>query len=88
MAITTTKRLTAEEAAVHTPGGRWELVRGEVVTYMPVQPEHADCVQAISTAVDKHLGGRQRALMGPEIGFIVARHPEDTVRAPDWSPRR
>src|SRR5437870_4540681 len=62
----------------------WELVRGELITHMPVQPEHGDCVQAISTAVELHLGGRSQALMGPEIGFIVARHP-DTVRAPDWS---
>jgi Uma2 family endonuclease len=51
---------------------------------MPVQPEHADCVQAVSTAVENFLGGRERALMGPEIGFTVARDP-DTVRAPDWS---
>jgi len=85
MAIATAPRLlTAEEAAAFAPDGRWELVRGEVVTYMPVQPEHADCVQAISTAVESFLGGRERALMGPEIGFTVARDP-DTVRAPDWS---
>jgi Uma2 family endonuclease len=85
MATTTTALLTAEEAAVHAPEGRWELVRGEVVTYVPVQPEHAECVQAISTAVENFLGGRERALMGPEVGFIVGHEPEETVRAPDWS---
>ena len=84
MPATTAVRLTAEEATARAPGGRWELVRGEVITHVPVQPEHGDWVQAISTAVENQLGGRHRALMGPEIGFIVSRNP-DTVRAPDWS---
>lgn len=74
----------AQEAAACAPPGRWELIRGKVVSYMPVQPEHGDCVQELGVAVQNHLGGRQRALMGPEIGFITGRNP-DTVRAPDWS---
>lgn len=76
--------LTAEEAASYRLHGRWELIRGKVVTYMPVQPEHGDFAHRIATAVDRHLGGIGRALMGQEIGFITERDP-DTVRAPDFS---
>lgn len=76
--------MTAEESIHCAPEGRWELVRGEVVSYLPVQPEHGDAVTAISFLVLQFVGGVSRALMGPEIGFIVARDP-DSVRAPDWS---
>jgi len=78
------KPLSAEEAARLGLQGRWELVRGEVVTYMPVQPEHGMVVSELNFRVRGFLGSAERAIMGPEIGFIVARQP-DTVRAPDWA---
>lgn len=76
--------LTAAQAAARAPKGRWELVRGRVVTYVPVQPEHARIVSELNYRVRDHLGSADRAVMGPEIGYIVARDP-DTLRAPDWS---
>lgn len=76
--------LTAEEVERCAIEGRWELIEGEVKQYMPVRPEHGECVQRIATAVQNALKESHEALMGPEIGFLVKRHP-DTVRAPDWS---
>ncbi len=76
--------LSAREAERRAPRGRWELVRGRVVNYMPVQREHGNVVSEIAYRVRHFLGSPDRASVGPEIGFITARHP-DTVRAPDWS---
>lgn len=76
--------LTAQKAAACAPEGRWELVRGRVVRYMPVQPEHGGVVSELNYHVRAYLGSPERAAMGPEIGYITLRDP-DTVRAPDWS---
>jgi len=76
--------LTAEEAAEEGIQGRWELVRGRVVTCMPVQAEHGGIVSELTYQIRHFLGSPDKAVMGPEIGFMTERNP-DTVRAPDYS---
>jgi len=49
--------LTAQEAAAWAPQGRWELIRGEVVEYLPSQPEHGAVVNALGYWITDYLGG-------------------------------
>lgn len=80
-----THLLTAEEFyQLPDPieGGKMELVRGEVVTYMPVGGQHAEIALTIGQALRTFAKEHQLGSAGVEPGFILRRNP-DVVRAPD-----
>jgi len=77
--------LTAEEFyelpdPIH--GGKMELVRGEVVTHMPVGGVHGRVAALIIKFVLRLLDEYHIGEVGPEIGFTLQRNP-DIVLAPD-----
>jgi len=75
---------TAEQLlALHEPGWRHELVRGEVLRMSPSGPVHGlvagRITRLLANHVEEHdLGG----VFAADAGFVLARDP-DTVRAPD-----
>lgn len=80
-----TRLLTAEEffeLPEPITGGKMELIRGEVVTHMPVGGVHGEIAGTAYTYLS--LFGRSHNLgrSGVEIGFVLQRDP-DVVVAPD-----
>jgi Uma2 family endonuclease len=77
--------LTAEEF-YHLPepshGGKMELIRGEVVTHMPVGGPHGEFAGILIMELGPFCRRHKLGVVGPEVGFILATGP-DTVRAPD-----
>ncbi len=63
-------------------GGKTELVRGEVVTKMPVGGPHGSTASSLVTDLEIFNRQHRLGLMGVEVGFILFRDP-DVVRAPD-----
>lgn len=77
--------LTAEEffdLADSIEGGKLELVRGEVITHMPVGGVHSKIagliIKFLLRFIDQHAIGE----VGPELGVTLQRNP-DIVFAPD-----
>lgn len=79
------KLLTAEEFWLLPEGeGKRELVRGEVVEWMPVGGTHGDVVSEMVFRLKGWAKAEQRGYVGTETGYIVQRNP-DGVRAADVS---
>ncbi len=79
--------LTAEEfSQLPDPkqGGKMELVRGRVVTSMPVSGKHGERQGIIWQALRQFLFTHQEGRATIETGYILRRDP-DVVRAPDVS---
>ncbi len=79
--------LTAEEfARLREPrdGGKMELVRGKVVTFMPVSGKHGEIQVDLASALKAFLGSAGDGRATVEIGYILRREP-DLVRGPDVS---
>lgn len=79
--------LTAEEFsqlpdAKH--GGKMELVRGRVVTSMPVSGKHGERQLTIAESLRRFLNSAREGKATVETGYILRRDP-DVVRAPDVS---
>ncbi len=88
MAIAVTETLLTAEEFYCLPdppqGGKMELIRGKVVTHMPVSGKHGKRQVQIARALDEFLDGRRLAEVAVETGFIIRRDP-DLVLAPDVS---
>lgn len=79
--------LTAEEfSQLPDPehGGKMELVRGRVVTSMPVSGKHGERQGIIWQALRQFLSPGQEGKATVETGYVLRRDP-DVVRAPDAS---
>ena len=77
------KLMTAEEFWLLPEGeGKRELVRGEVVEWMPVGGVHGDVVAELVFRLKSWAKPEQRGYVGAEVGYIVQRNP-DGVRAAD-----
>lgn len=63
-------------------GGKVELVRGEVVTHMPVGGVHFRITGLIIKFLLRFMDQHPLGEVGPELGVVLGRHP-DIVRAPD-----
>ena len=79
--------LTAEEfyrlpGPVH--GGKMELVRGKVVTSMPVSGKHGERQLIIAEHLRRFLARANEGRATVETGYVLRRDP-DVVRAPDVS---
>ena len=61
---------------------RYELVDGRVVPMSPVGLQHGQVVVRLCVLLGQHVRGKSLGVVGTEVGFELARHP-DTVRAPD-----
>ncbi|MBI2765155.1 MAG: Uma2 family endonuclease [Chloroflexi bacterium] len=80
-----TKLLTADEFyALPDPpeGGKMELIRGEVVTHMPVGGPHGRIALRVGSRLLAFVDDKRLGDAGVEVGFRLSREP-DTVRAPD-----
>ncbi len=81
--MVSTKVLTAEELErLSDRGGRYELVRGELIEMTPVDLHHARTVGNVLSPLHAFVTDRGLGVVGPEGGFVLDRDP-DTVRAPD-----
>ncbi len=86
MSAQAASRLLTAEEFFELPGpiegGKMELVRGEVVTHMPVGGVHSRIagliIKLLLRFIDQHPIGE----VGPELGVTLQRNP-DIVRAPD-----
>jgi Uma2 family endonuclease len=82
---TATKPLTAEEFWALPEGeGKRELVRGEVVEWMPVGGVHGDVVTELLTRLRTWAKQGQHGYVATEAGYLVQRNL-DGVRAADIS---
>jgi Uma2 family endonuclease len=88
MSTETMSRLLTAEEFFELPdpiqGGKMELVRGDVVTHMPVGGVHGKLVARIMQRSMRFLDEHPLGELGPEIGFVLQRNP-DVVLAPDIS---
>lgn len=86
MSIETAAQLITAEAFLAMPhvahGGKMELIRGRVVTHMPVGGPHGEVASLVSFELLSFVRPRQLGSVGVEVGFVLSRDP-DTVRAPD-----
>jgi Uma2 family endonuclease len=86
MSTETMSRLLTADEFFELPdpiqGGKMELVRGEVVTHMPVGGIHGKLVARIMRRLMRFLDDYPLGDLGPEIGFVLQRDP-DVVLAPD-----
>jgi Uma2 family endonuclease len=79
------KILTAEEFWLLPKGeGRRELVRGEVVEWMPVGGVHGEVVRRLLMRLGLWAEQGQQGYVATEAGYVVRRDP-DGVRAADVS---
>lgn len=78
------ERLTAEELmGLSNPGGRLELVEGELVDIPFAGGQEGAVAAAIGSLLARHVKeSRLGAVFAPGTGFVLERNP-DTVRAPD-----
>ena len=82
---TATKPLTAEEFWQLPEGeGKRELVRGEVVEWMPVGGVHGDVVSELLTRLRSWAKQGRHGYVATEVGYVVQRDL-DGVRAADVS---
>ena len=85
MSIAAPKLLTAEEFWALPEGeGKRELVRGEVVEWMPVGGVHGDVATELSMRLRAWAKQGQHGYVAQEAGYILQRNP-DVVRAADVS---
>jgi Uma2 family endonuclease len=85
MSLTVPQLLTAEEFwALPEIDGKRELVRGEVVTWMPVGGIHADIAAELLVRLRLWAKQGKHAYVASEAGYLVRRNP-DGVRAADVS---
>jgi Uma2 family endonuclease len=85
MSAVANKLLTVEEFWLLPEGeGKRELVRGEVVEWMPVGGVHGEVVRRILMRLGFWAEGNGRGYVATEVGYVVRRNP-DGVRAADVS---
>jgi Uma2 family endonuclease len=85
MSLTLPKFITAEEFwALPETEGKRELVRGEVVTWMPVGGIHADIAAELLLRLRTWAKQGGHGYVAQEAGYLVQRNP-DGVRAADVS---
>ncbi len=84
--VVETKPVTAEEYALMAdpPGGRLELIRGEVIVVPPPNWEHGEVQGNIAYLIKHFLRSNPLGRVAVEGGVITDRGP-DTVRGPDVS---
>ncbi|MBO1438127.1 Uma2 family endonuclease [Meiothermus sp. CFH 77666] len=79
------KLLTAEEFWLLSEGeGKRELVRGEVVEWMPVGGVHGEVVRRLLMRLGQWAEQGRHGYVATEVGYVVRRNP-DGVRAADVS---
>ena len=85
MTLAAQKLLTAEEFwALPETEGKRELVRGEVVEWMPVGGIHGEVVSELLTLLRNWAKAEKHGYVATEVGYLVRRNP-DGVRAADVS---
>jgi Uma2 family endonuclease len=78
-----TKLMTVEEfEAMPNDGGRYELVRGELVPMPPPGYEHFRVIGLVSHFLNLFVLPRGLGVVGSDGGFVTTRDP-DTTREPD-----
>ncbi len=83
MSAVANKLLTAEEFWLLPEGeGKRELVRGEVVEWMPVGGVHSDVAMEIGMRLRQWAKADRRGFVGGEAGYVLGRNP-DVLRAAD-----
>jgi Uma2 family endonuclease len=85
MILNRPKLLTAEEFWALPEGeGKRELVRGEVVEWMPVGGIHGEVVSELLSRLRNWAKAGKHGYVATEVGYVV-RHNPDGVRAADVS---
>jgi Uma2 family endonuclease len=85
MTMIAQKPLTAEEFWALPEGeGKRELVRGEVVEWMPVGGIHGEVVSELLSRLRNWAKSGKHGYVATEVGYVVRRNP-DGVRAADVS---
>src|SRR3990172_3636921 len=88
MATAVTETVLTAEEFYQLPdpeqGGKMELVRGRVVTSMPVSGKHGERQGIIWQALRQFLSTGQEGRATIETGYVLGRNP-DVVRTPDVS---
>jgi len=81
--VSTKTLVTSDELwEIVCDGSRYELSRGELVPMTPIGVQHGAVVGNLHLLLGGFVKQNRLGLVGPEIGFRLARNP-DTVRAPD-----
>jgi Uma2 family endonuclease len=81
--MVTTKLITVEDLEQITEVGRYDLIRGELITMAPAGEEHGVIAGEIGGFIREHVKRKQLGrFYAAETGFILHRDP-DVVLAPD-----
>jgi Uma2 family endonuclease len=82
---TTTHLVTAEELMQLSGNGRYELVKGELLTMSASGSDHGLITMSLSLVLATHIKNRQLGVAyAAETGFKLEHNP-DTVLAPDFA---